>query len=339
MIAGSTLPKSQCPVCYSDHAMILHDFTAEEAAQHFICRESNPTRNTELAAHIEALWGSRHCKVRQCLVCGFGFSDPYVAGDVRFYNLAAERSFYGNERWEFTRTVKELVDMNFNAKRVLEIGAGFGSFLDKIVGVHVPPSGVVALEFGEKAISVLRGKGYKATREDLRNAELDPGFDAIFMFQVLEHMGDLDGLFSRVHSLLRGGGLFFASVPNANSIRFAEENGSLLDMPPNHIGRWSELALKTVGEKHRLQLVGFETEPFSIKQFVKTDVSYSYLRAAQEKGTIANWSRSRRSTRYGKLLAAAVAAASAPRRLNVWRRAAKLRIGGALWAKYQKAEI
>lgn len=327
---------SCCPVCSSEQLVTLNNFSAEDAAQHFVCREGSPERNKSLADHIRDLWGGNYCSVRQCLNCEFGFSDPFVAGDLIFYNLAAERSFYGNEKWEYSRTVAELSDTDFKAERVLEVGAGFGFFLDKIVDVHVAASGVTALEFGDRAVSALRDKGYAAIQEDVRTAKLEPGFDAIFMFQVLEHLDNLNALFNRLHSLLRPGGLFFIAVPNSRNTRFAEQNGSLLDMPPQHIGRWSEPAIKTVGERHGLHLDRLEIQPFSLKEFVKTDVIYSYLRTAQKAGTLANWSRSLRSARYGMLLGGATAAAYAPRRVNVWRRAAKARIGGALWAEYRK---
>ena len=327
---------SSCPVCSSDRLITLYNFSAREAAQHFVCREGSPERSENLAVHIDALWGGSQCSVRECLNCEFGFSDPFVAGDMIFYNLAAERSFYGKERWEYIRTASELANAKFKADRVLEIGSGFGFFLDRIAGVHVAASGVTALEFGDRAVSELRKKGYVAIQEDVRAAKLKPGFDAIFMFQVLEHLDNVDALFSRLQSLLCPGGLFFAAVPNSRNIRFAERNGSLLDMPPQHIGRWTESALKMIGEHHGLHLERLEVEPFSLKDFIKTDVIYSYLRTAQRVGTVANWSRSLRSARYGRLLGGATAAAYSPRRVNVWRKAAKARIGGALWAKYRK---
>ena len=92
----------------------------------------------------------------------------YVSGDATFYNLAYERSSYPNERWEFERTVRELFSINFRAERVLEAGAGFGFFLDKIVDIYVPIIlGITALEYSDEAIKTLRRKGYFALQERL----------------------------------------------------------------------------------------------------------------------------------------------------------------------------
>jgi len=267
--------------------------------------------------------------------CQFGFAEPYVAGDMRFYNLANVRVDYPIDKWEYTRTLKELAGASFHAGRVLEVGAGDGFFLDKIADIYVAKSGIIALEFDDRAVNTLRDKGYSTIQDDIRSAKVEAGIDAVFMFQVLEHMDDLDSLFGRLASLLRDGGLLFVAVPNPQRISFNERNGSLLDMPPNHIGRWSEHALKTIGNRFGFRLDVYEAAPFSLKRFIKEDLVYSYLRTSQKTGTIANWSRNLRTARYGKLLGAAVAVAYAPRRLNVWKRAAQTAgLGGCVWVKF-----
>jgi len=327
---------SQCPVCRSPRLETLHTFSAGQAAQHFVLIEENPDRHRALAAHIEALWGAGQCCVLQCKDCDFGFSDPFVAGDAAFYNLAYMRASYPLERWEYTRTIAALTAEGFHANRVLEVGSGCGFFLDKLAGSFVPAQGITALEFNDNAIGKLRAKGYAAIQSDVREANLEPGFDAVFMFQVLEHIDQIHELFARLHVLVREGGLVFLSVPNQESITFNERNGSLFDMPPNHIGRYSQRALKAIGDQHGLTLERVEVESFNFKSYMLRDISYSYGRAAQQAGTLANWSRSLRSAPFGKLIGVATAAVLAPRRIFVWNRAAKAHLGGSFWAQYRK---
>jgi len=318
--------------------MTLCEFSSVGAAQHFVCREENLKRHQNLAVHIEKLWGGSQCAIRQCLDCEFGFADPFVAGDMLFYHLAYPRIGFPMGRWEYSRTVGELACVQFHANRVLEVGSGYGFFLDKIADVFVAKSGIMALEFDDKAVSTLRAKGYAAIHDDIRMAEIDAGVDAIFLFQVLEHMDNLDSLFDRLSSLLRDGGLLFVAVPNPREISFNEQNGGLLDTPPNHIGRWAERTLNTVGKRHGFRLDRYELEPFSLKNFALKDFKYSYQRTSQEAGTLANWSRSHKSARYGKLLAGVVALAYAPRRLTVWRKAAQTgNLGGSAWARFTKS--
>ena len=75
-------------------------------------------------------------------------------------------------------------------------------------------------------------------------------------FEFVEHMDDLDGLFGRISQLLRNDGLLFIAVPNAGRVAFNEQNGSLLDTPPNHIGRWSPAAFRILGSRHCLNSTG-----------------------------------------------------------------------------------
>jgi SAM-dependent methyltransferase len=330
---------TRCPVCSCESTQTIHRFSPEQAAQHFVLREASPKRNRELASYIAGLWGGGDCAVRQCDHCGFGFADPYVSGDVKFYNLAFDRTRYPGDKWEFRRTLAELSSMSFCGARVLGAGSGVGLFLDKIVDKYVPRSGVVALEFSDTAIKVLHQKGYIALQEDLRNAGLVGHFDAIFMFQVVEHMDRLDSLFANVSRLLRDHGLLFIAVPNPRFIAFNEQYGSLLDMPPNHIGRWTPAAFQILGTRHGLRLDRHEIEPFSLGPFIIRDIADSYIRRSQSAGTFENWSRRYRLSKYGRLIEGATAAVAAPCRMNVWRRAASTRdVGNSLWAKFSKAE-
>lgn len=333
---ASGYTSSPCPVCKSEQTDILYEVTSEEAAQHFVLREGDSERHGKLTAHIERLWHGSVCVVRRCLQCQFGFADPYVGGDATFYQLAYPRAFYPSERWEYDRTIETLERDGFQGQRVLEVGAGFGLFLDKIANKQVPRSGVTALEFSDKAIEVLREKGYQVLHEDIRSVDLEPGFDAVFLFQVVEHMDGLDSLFSRLAELVRMGGRIFISVPNTRKVDFQESSGSLLDMPPNHIGRWSRSAFPIIAAAHHLEVNTIDVQPFTIASFIKEDIAFSYLRKTQESGTLLNWSRAQRGTKGGKLLGAAFAVASAPLRAPVWWRAAAAgrEIGGSFWVDF-----
>ena len=328
----------RCPTCFSERLRTLYVVSSEEAAQGFVLREGSPARHRQLKEHINSLWGGDRCSVIQCLECDFAFADPFVSGDMFFYNLAYERSGYPNDKWEYRRTLREIAEGRLHADRVLEVGAGTGLFLDRLIESYVCRSGITALEFSDKSVKALRDKGYSVIQDDVLEAGLEPGFNAIFLFQVLEHMNKLDERFDRLSSLLLDGGILFMAVPNPAWIDFNERNGSLLDMPPNHVGRRSERAFRAIGSRHGLHLDSHEVEPFSLLEFVRMDIAFSYLRSSQQSGTIANRLRSFRSARFGKLLGGAAAVATAPRRLSVWRRAAKTpNLGISSWVKYTKS--
>ena len=148
-------------------------------------------------------------------------------------------------------------------------------------------------------------------------------------------MNRLDELFERLNFLLAPGGLIFIAVPNQNRIDYQEHNDSLLDTPPNHIGRWTETAFTAITARHGLKLLATEVEPFNVKSFLKQDIIFSHMRRAQRPGTLA---ASARSLPRGKLRTAAeavVAAIYIPARINPWREAIANRekMGLSLWVQ------
>ena len=312
---------AQCPVCQSTALEASSDISSTEAALHFLADQSGE-RFAQLRATIEDLWGQPSCRLCTCQKCGFGFADPYVAGNGKFYELAFERAGYPSDKWDFRRAIRAFGDHAIQPGRLLEVGAGFGFFLDMLRGHLTNRPSIVATEFGLPALEALRGKGIDARQQDLRTLDTAP-FDVLCAFQVVEHLDDLTGLATAMKRLIVPGGYAMITVPNAALIRFNAQNGSLLDMPPNHIGTWSPGALERLGKNAGMVVVELDTEPASLAGFIKTDIAFSYLRRAQFTGSFAHWSRRQRSKPYGKALGMGVALAYAPLRIPVWLKAAK----------------
>jgi SAM-dependent methyltransferase len=321
-----------CPVCQSGSCTRQRKVAVREAALHYQA-DTGSARFADLAAKIAALWGQDHAWFAQCGDCGFGFADPYVAGDAEFYRLAYERASYPADKWDFDRALRALRDHRMAPARVLEIGAGFGFFLDRLCRELGARPEIVATEYGKPALETLRGRGYDARASDVRKlGDLAP-FDLVCGFQVLEHMDDLDGLAGTLGSLVKPGGHAVFAVPNPALLEFNLANGSTLDMPPNHIGRWTRTAFERFSRSAGLELVEFDTQPSSLRSVVAMDIPFSYLRRAQHEGSLAHWSRLQRSRPLGKLIGAAVAVAGIPRRLPVWAKAlGRKDLGGSVLA-------
>jgi len=331
-----------CPVCANGATDVKFRVSASTAAQHFVHRAANPKVNAELASHISDLWSGRDCEIRICRECGFGFASPFISGDARFYNLAYPSVSYPRMKWEFARTIDAVRASGLSSKTALEVGAGYGFFLDQLCGAGFSPANIVAIEYNDGAIAELRGKGYAAIASDLRSEEFanqNAAFDFIFMFQVVEHMADLEALFERLSFLLRPCGHVFIAVPNINRTNYQEAHGSLLDMPPNHVSRWTGEAFTKLSSRHGLRLAEIEIEPFSFSVFLPMDIRYSHLRRAQE--LPASFSGVVRSMRRGnarKFLEITAMLAMIPARLPHWLTAYRQRekLGASLWVKLQK---
>ena len=281
----------RCPVCYSDKADRLWGVNSKQAAQHFILHEKHPERFAELKSHIENLWGQNTCEVVQCKNCEFCYSNPYIAGDERFYNLAYDHSGYPKWKWEFQLTYEVLRKISKKDHNLLEIGAGNGSFIKKIIEKYLPKENIVCTEFSKVGNQHIEKLGVKCFTEDVRdfsNAELAGNFDIVCMFQVLEHMDRLDLLFRKLNWLIKSGGSLFISIPNPKKIEFNEINGALLDMPPNHIGRWNKKCFDLITKRNGFHVKDYKIEVSILTSLAKQFVIYRYLRKSQQYGSIEN---------------------------------------------------
>jgi SAM-dependent methyltransferase len=210
----------------------------------------------------DVLWNQDTVEVQKCPSCGFGFTVPWVGGDPAFYALAHEGDpHYPANRWEFGESLNALKALS-RPLRLAEVGAGDGAFLDLLED----GCDIVATDFDLGAVSRLRAKGYDAIAGSLIDLAKrgDAPFDAVCMFQTLEHMAELDDAFDLLTQLLKPGGSLLLSVPNGEATDFQEEVTGLWDMPPNHVGRWTPSAIMRATEGRGFAVADVRMEPIRV---------------------------------------------------------------------------
>jgi SAM-dependent methyltransferase len=283
--------KATCPICYSKLAKILWSVNSRDAAQHYLSKEVDPQRFLNLASHIKELWQQESCDIVQCDNCGFCYSNPYVAGDEKFYTIAYERSGYPTWKWEHQLTYEVLLQEKLKDFNLLEIGAGDGAFVKRIVPNLTPPENVVCTEFSDYGRHQLHNYGIECLSKDIRaikNETFKEYFDVVCMYQVIEHMDRLDNLFESLNWLTRADANLFISVPNPKNVEFSELNGGLMDMPPNHIGRWNRECFEIIGKRWGWQVNSFEIENTDLLSKAMLFYKYRFWRKGQQSGTLAN---------------------------------------------------
>jgi SAM-dependent methyltransferase len=333
---------ARCPACLGSKLTSVLTVTASRAAQHFILKEGDPERNQRLAAGIRSLWGGEECQILSCGTCGFGFSWPFVAGDSEFYNLVYRDAHYPRMKWEYQRTLEALRGRDLRNCAALEIGAGGGFFLDLLTSDLLPNTSVTAIEYSDAARNVLQGKGYACSATNIHSADFDNcgrSFNFIFAFQVIEHMDHLEATFRRLNFLLAPDGAIFIAVPNEVRTNYQEASGSVLDMPPNHIGRWTKEAFDAIAARAGLRVVEATIEPFDPTQFLLEDISFSHIQRAQDPSSLASRLRSLPRGKFRRLAEGVFAVLCAPSRLPKLRQAFRNRsnMGGSLWVQMERA--
>jgi len=334
-----TPTEARCPACLNDRGEVLYAVTSEQSAQHSVVREANPERHDALRAHIEHLWGGATCRLVACTRCGFTFADPFVSGDHRFFDLAYEREGYPAWRWEFDVTRRVLRDAygaeGLRRAHLLELGAGDGAFARAVVPADMPAEHVLCTEFSDYGLRTIRAAGIAAVDGDVRalGPEHDGRFDVVCMFQIMEHLDDFDGLFARLGTLTKPAAHVFVTVPNGRRVEFNERHGSLLDMPPNHTGRWTRGAFEALAARTGWAVADHRIEPEGALSKARELMTYTYMRNRQEGGTVENRVAALPKGPVRRALQIALAASNGVRRApEIAEMIRRPDIGGTQWA-------
>ena len=248
----------------------------------------NPNMLNTVSMKIHDLWNKDTAAVVLCNKCGFAFADPFIAGDQEFYNLLPHANAGGAEnwKWEFDKTYNKIKQIQANQTDLdlLEIGASTGDFIKRIAGI-IPNENIFCLEHSEIGVESIKKAGIEAHSWDFRDlktkSEFLKRFDVVCLFQVLEHLDQIDDTFKTINLVTKPGAHLFIGVPNEKKIMFNELNDALLDMPPNHICRYNKKSFEILSEKYRWTIEEVAIEPYSALEVMKTVMYYRSLRNLQ----------------------------------------------------------
>ena len=282
---------SYCPICSSNNSEKLWTASCSEQAAHFLSPLQDRNKYEILKEHITYLQKSPYISLKKCLDCDFIYSFPYCAGDKKFYDLIfSKTNKYPQERWEFEKSIEIIRKSRYENPKILELGSGDGAFLKKLINNNLTQKNfITSIEYSEYGKAKIKSLGINCLSIDIKdNKDKLPykKYDFICLFQVLEHLDNVNELMSIFKSLLSNKGEILIAVPNEKIIEFNELNGALLDMPPNHIGRWSKYSFEKLCELNKLNLIENHIEPFSLKKFLLMFFSYRFLRKSQDNSSI-----------------------------------------------------
>ena len=275
---------SSCPLCGNKSGKILQLFNCENSVDHFGINLSVEEKDF-LKTHINNLWGSVESYFKMCDNCYLSFASPFVAGDSLLYEKIYQNSIgFPQWKWEFEKSINKILEithlLDVSAINFLEIGAGNGAFVNQILNkVNVKSDNILSTEFSSYGKSEIEKLGVKCVMEELSSICLPENkekFDFICLFQVLEHLQNLNVTFQSLSYLLKPNGYIFIAVPSNQHREYFETIGIVEDVPPIHITRWSKQTFQYVGNKYGWSLVDYEIEPNDIKKNIAKYISYKY---------------------------------------------------------------
>lgn len=190
----------------------------------------------------------------RCSCCDLGYFFPMVAGSEHLYKMLQKFAWYymdEKNEYDFARShIKRTDD-------VLEIGCGKGAFFKRING-----NKYCGLEYSKEARHLAALNGVRVLNESIQDHCIKNAFayDVVCSFQVLEHVIDTSSFIQAAVDCLKPGGLLILSTPAVDSFAACVPN-FILDMPPHHVTRWSDVSFENLAKIYNLELVEIWHEP------------------------------------------------------------------------------
>lgn len=225
---------NNCPICDSDQVSQIDKISIERVI------EGYKTSNLNIDIRHLLPPGDGFLHLLKCQSCDAQWFQPMSTGDDELYaELQKHNWYYQNDKPEHAHAAKLIAP----GSRVLEVGCGSGAF-----AAYLDPSiSYRGIEFNDGALARARRAGLDVTMKSIEAiAEEQPkAYDVVCHFQVMEHVSDVPKFMRACVGALRDGGLLLVSVPADDSfLRIAA--ASWLNMPPHHVTRWSDRALRNL---------------------------------------------------------------------------------------------
>jgi len=183
----------------------------------------------------------------KCSNCSLGTFSPMIVGDDLFYKqLQSEEWYYLHEDKSEFEFAKKYINPN---SIVLDIGSGRGAFKKYIECNHYQ-----GLEFSSKAIELAEKDGVNVIAESIETHSLTHKnfYDVAVIFQVLEHVPEVEAFISSTIQCIKPGGHLIIAVPNNDGF-IGKTTNHALNLPPHHVIHWNEKSLLTLGKKFNIR--------------------------------------------------------------------------------------
>lgn len=253
-----------CPACLSDNVGPVEHVDVSALAESWARAGAHgPTLPEEIHRYVRGDLGSNVIRIMACANCEMEFADPRKTWRPSHY--PAEGHGLG---WDHEQALQLLATLQRG--RVLDIGCADGQFLEKAAALGHEATGV---DFSDEDVAAARRRGVEAFVGDLsRDGDLTRGtrpFSIITLFQVIEHLEELETVFAQIARLATPDARLMIGCPSprryTRTWAHPERIGlsDYWDYPPQHSLRWSAEALEVFLTRQGWQVTSIQHEPLS----------------------------------------------------------------------------
>lgn len=238
-----------CPLCQSENYQIVYQSTLQP--EHFLYKKLV----TNLKNTSNDL--SKHAQIVKCKQCSLVYVNPLedLSLLLRAYGEVVDDEYLETEQYRkiLLRQHLQRVSRFRNNGKLLDVGSFAGFYLDLAKNQGWQTYGI---EPSKWARAIAEKKGIKHIGKDFLTAKIEKSyFDAITLWDVIEHLPQPHKVFTKLYKSLKPGGILAIGTPNIESI-FAKLLGKncpfLIRM---HIILYSPQTLHAFLEQHSFKIV------------------------------------------------------------------------------------
>jgi len=172
-------------------------------------------------------------------------------------------------KWKLQLVKKYLIPTNDNS--LLDYGCGTGEFLKTCKSAGFQVQGIEPSDTGRNQAILATSQTIHSTITELP----DESFQAITLWHVLEHVGELHQTISRLNKKLAQTGTIFIAVPNHNSwdATHYQNHWAAYDVP-RHLWHFSQTDMQSLLAKHSLKII--DKIPMKLDAFYVSLLSEKY---------------------------------------------------------------
>lgn len=209
--------------------------------------------------NMKMLFSVNHCKIETCLECGF----------VGMTNCAREfvytENYFQNSKYDDKKSLakelkrrRSILESSIPNGAVLDFGCAAGEFVEYIInsyeaqGCDVSPE---AIQLGIKRNKRLEKHIWSGKEDTIKGI-----FQAICMWDVIEHLEEPHKVVSSLCEHLDEGGYLLLSTPNigAGFAKLTRKRWPFMT-PPEHISFFNKKSMKVFAKKQKLEIISWKS--------------------------------------------------------------------------------
>jgi len=187
------------------------------------------------------------------------YGERYFRGE-EYTDYLADKDDYQRTLADHLRSVGRYVPAG---RRILEIGCAYGFFLE-LIRRRYP--GSLGVDISADAVRFARARGLDAVAGDLLRMDLPGAFDAVCLWDTVEHLAQPVAMIAKAAEHLRPGGHLFlttgdfgALLPRLQGLRWRQIH------PPTHLFYFTRPSLSAMCRKLGFDVVSFATVTVNLR--------------------------------------------------------------------------